>query len=71
MQAADSADDVLGQLSLAQAGLGLLPDYVREILPPGVVLKTLDLSPPPTVAICLVWPRETSLKPVGHRSRSC
>jgi len=53
--AVDGADNVLGHLSMVQAGLGfaLLPDYVAAILPPGVVMKPLDWDPVPTVAIAV------------------
>jgi LysR family hca operon transcriptional activator len=63
LQQVEGADNVLGQLNLVQAGLGvaLIPDYVRAILPPGVVMKPLVVHPVPTVGIYLVKRREASL----------
>jgi len=57
MQAVSSADNVLGHLQLVQEGLGfaLLPDSVRSLLPPGVVVKPLAYEPAPTVSIVVAW----------------
>jgi LysR family hca operon transcriptional activator len=57
MHAVSRADNVLGHLQLVQEGLGfaLLPDSVRSLLPPGVVLKPLDCEPVPVVSIVVAW----------------
>jgi LysR family hca operon transcriptional activator len=58
------ADNVLGHLNMVQAGLGfaLLPDYVTEILPPGVVVRPLDWQPVPTVSIVMALRQDDSLR---------
>ena len=50
-----SADNVLGHLSMVAAGLGyaLLPDYVAAILPERAVIRPLDWVPEPTVTIVM------------------
>ncbi len=57
MHAVSRADNVLGHLHLVQEGLGfaLLPESVGSLLPPGVVLKPLDLDPVPVVPIVIAW----------------
>jgi DNA-binding transcriptional LysR family regulator len=57
MHAVSRADNVLGHLQLVQEGLGfaLLPDSVRALLPPGVVVKPLAYDPIPTVSIVIAW----------------
>jgi len=63
MQGVTGADNVLGQLHLVQAGLGLgiLPDHVGAILPPGVVSRPLDGDNLPTLAVCLAQRRDSRL----------
>jgi DNA-binding transcriptional LysR family regulator len=47
------ADSVSGHLNMVAAGLGyaLLPEYVKSIMPHGVVAKTLHLDPPPCLTL--------------------
>jgi LysR family transcriptional regulator, hca operon transcriptional activator len=49
------AGNVLGNLNLIRngVGFGLLPDYVASILPRGVTLRHLDLTPEPVVPLML------------------
>jgi LysR family transcriptional regulator, hca operon transcriptional activator len=49
MQWAHEADSVFGHLNMVAAGLGyaLLPEYVKAVMPRGVVAKALHLDPPP------------------------
>lgn len=53
------ADHVLGHLNLVRAGVGfsLLPEYVRAILPDGVVTRPLDWEPAPSLPVVLVHRR--------------
>ncbi len=55
VQPVQSADNVLGCLGMVAAGIGfaLLPDYVASILPDGVVMRPLDWTPEPSVAIVM------------------
>ena len=57
MRAVSTADNVLGHLRLVQEGLGyaLLPESMGALLPPGVVVRPLDSTPPPTVSVVLAW----------------
>ncbi|HEX5000041.1 MAG TPA: LysR substrate-binding domain-containing protein [Terriglobia bacterium] len=56
---AQLAGNVLGNLNLIRTGVGfsLLPDYVASILPRGVILRRLDVTPEPVVPLMLVWSR--------------
>ena len=56
---AQRADNVLGNLNMIRAGLGfaLLPDYATSILPRGVVVKSLAVSPPPMVPLVVAHRR--------------
>jgi DNA-binding transcriptional LysR family regulator len=57
MRAVSAADNVLGHLRLVQEGMGyaLLPDSMGALLPPGVVVRPLDSTPPPSVSVLLAW----------------
>lgn len=56
---AQRADNILGNLNMIRAGLGfaLLPDYATSILPRGVVVKPLAVSPLPMVPLVLAHRR--------------
>ena len=60
VQPVQTADTVLGSLSMVAAGLGfaLLPDYVLSMLPDGVVTRPLDWDPEPTVTIVMSYRRQ-------------
>ena len=63
MQGVTGADNVHSQLHLVQAGLGLgiLPDYVGAILPPGVVSRPITGDNLPTLGVCLAQRRDSRL----------
>lgn len=52
---AQRAGNVLGNLNLIRhgVGFGLLPDYAAAILPRGVILRQLDITPAPVVPLML------------------
>ncbi|MEP6960625.1 MAG: LysR substrate-binding domain-containing protein [Acidobacteriota bacterium] len=58
---AQRAGNVLGNLNLIRngVGFGLLPDYVASILPRGVTLRHLDLTPEPVVPLMLAKSRSS------------
>jgi LysR family hca operon transcriptional activator len=51
------ADNVLSGLQLVQEGLGfaVMPDSIAALMPPGIVVRPLDLEPAPTVSIVVAW----------------
>ena len=57
------AENVLTSLSEVAAGLGfcLLPDYVRQILPPNVVSKPLDCDPEPDFPLLVAYRKDDRL----------
>jgi len=57
------ADNVLMSLSEVASGLGfcLLPDYVRQILPPNVILRPLDCDPEPEIPLVVAWRKDDRL----------
>ncbi len=57
------ADNVLGHLNMVRAGLGfaVLPEYVRAILPAGVVATELDWHPAPTVSVVVAHLKDGQL----------
>jgi LysR family transcriptional regulator, hca operon transcriptional activator len=67
MQAVSGADNVHSQLHLVQSGLGLgiLPDYVSAILPPGIVARPIDGENIPTLGVCLAQRRDARLPTIA------
>jgi LysR family hca operon transcriptional activator len=65
------ADNVLGHLNMVRAGLGfaLLPSYVAELAPPGVAIRELDWSPPPTIPVVLAYLKDVDLPVLGPFKR--
>ena len=65
------ADNVLGHLNMVRAGLGfaILPEYVRAILPHGVVSAELDWTPEPTIAVVLAHLKDGQLPVVSRFKR--
>jgi len=61
------AENVLMSLSEVSAGLGfcLLPEYVRQILPPGVVAKNLNCNPEPELPLLLAYRKDDRLPAVA------
>ena len=57
------ADNVLMSLSEVASGLGfcLLPDYVRHMLPPNVVLRPLDCDPEPEIPLVVAYRKDDRL----------
>lgn len=70
VQPTQSADNVLGHLTMVAAGLGfaLLPEYVSSILPSGVVMRPLEWTPEPTVSTVLAY-RKHDAVPVLRQFR--
>jgi LysR family transcriptional regulator, hca operon transcriptional activator len=68
---AHEADSVFGHLNMVAAGLGyaLLPEYVKSIMPRGVVAKTLHLDPPPHLSLVSVCRKGDTL-PALHAFRN-
>lgn len=50
-------DNVLGTLNAVGSGLGfsLLPDYVRQICPPTVAIRPLEIEPPPYIDLAVAY----------------
>ncbi len=61
------ADSVFAHLNMVAAGLGfaLLPEYVRSILPHGVVARALAWKPPASLSLLLVHRKDDSLPALG------
>jgi LysR family hca operon transcriptional activator len=61
------ADTVLCALNMVASGLGigLMPEYVRSILPKGVVLRELDWDFNPVMTLVLVYRKNDSLPSLG------
>jgi LysR family hca operon transcriptional activator len=57
VRAAQEADGVYGHLNMVAAGLGfaLLPEYVKSILPRGVVTKPLEWQPTPSISLVAAY----------------
>lgn len=57
------ADNVLMSLSEIASGLGfcLLPDYVRQFLPPNVVVRPLDCDPEPDIPLIVAYRKDDRL----------
>jgi len=57
------AENVLMSLSEVASGLGfcLLPDYVREILPPNVIVRQLDCDPEPDIPLLVAHRKDDRL----------
>jgi LysR family transcriptional regulator, hca operon transcriptional activator len=57
VRSVQEADSVLGYLNMVAAGLGygLLPEYVKWILPRNVVSRPLDYHPLPTISLAMVY----------------
>ena len=55
--AVQEADGVLGHLNMVAAGLGfsLLPEYVKSILPRGVITKPLQWHPIPSINLSVAY----------------
>jgi LysR family hca operon transcriptional activator len=55
IRTAVDADTVFGTLNMVKANLGfaLVPEYVKAILPPGVVVRPLDWRPPPSLTVVM------------------
>lgn len=67
VRTAQEADGVLGHLSMVAAGLGfaLLPEYVKSILPRGVVTKPLDWHPIPSISLVAAYRTGDELPALG------
>jgi LysR family hca operon transcriptional activator len=63
-----TADSVLGALQLVQEGHGfaLLPESFEALLPYGVVVRTLDTDPEPTVSLEIAWKAGNTSRVVGE-----
>jgi DNA-binding transcriptional LysR family regulator len=61
------AENVLMSLSEVAAGMGfcLLPEYVRQILPPEVVARNLDCNPEPELPLLIVYRKDDRLPAVA------
>lgn len=61
------AENVLMSLSEVASGLGfcLLPDNVRQILPPGVVTRPLDCDPEPEFPLLIAYRKDDRLPAVA------
>ena len=57
VRAAQEAEGVYGHLNMVAAGLGfaLLPEYVKSILPRGVVTKPLEWQPTPSISLVVAY----------------
>src|ERR1017187_174711 len=57
VRSVQEADSVLGYLNMVAAGLGygLLPEYVKWILPRNVISRPLDYHPLPTISLAMVY----------------
>ena len=65
------ADSLFGHLNMVAAGLGyaLLPEYVKSIMPHGVVTRPLHLDPPPHLTLVSVYRKKDNL-PALHAFRN-
>jgi len=56
-------DNVLGTLNAVGSGMGfsLLPEYVKQISPPSVAVRPLDLNPPPRIELLVAWRKADEL----------
>ncbi len=59
-------DNILGTLNSVGSGMGfsLVPDYVREICPPSVVVRSLDMTPQPRIELLAAFPKENQPAPL-------
>ncbi|MGH9436470.1 MAG: LysR substrate-binding domain-containing protein [Terriglobia bacterium] len=67
VRAAQEADGVYGHLNMVAAGLGfaLLPEYVKSILPRGVVTKPLEWQPIPSISLVAAYRANDELPILG------
>jgi LysR family transcriptional regulator, hca operon transcriptional activator len=61
------ADGVYGHLNMVAAGLGfaLLPEYVKSILPRGVVARPLEWQPIPSISLAVAYRASDELPILG------
>jgi LysR family transcriptional regulator, hca operon transcriptional activator len=66
IRSAQEADSVLGNLNMVAAGLGfaLLPEYVKSILPRGVIVRPLDYHPVPSISLVAAYRTSDELPPL-------
>jgi len=67
VRATQEADGVYGHLNMVAAGLGfaLLPEYVKSILPRGVITKPLDWQPVPSISLVVAYRASDELPILG------
>lgn len=67
VRATQEADGVYGHLNMVAAGLGfaLLPEYVKSILPRGVVTKPLEWQPIPSISLMVAYRASDELPILG------
>jgi LysR family transcriptional regulator, hca operon transcriptional activator len=60
LEPALETDNVLGTLNAVGSGMGfsLVPGYVRQICPPSVVVRSLEMHPQPRIELLAAFPRE-------------
>jgi LysR family transcriptional regulator, hca operon transcriptional activator len=67
VRATQEAEGVYGHLNMVAAGLGfaLLPEYVKSILPRGVVTKPLEWQPSPSISLMVAYRASDELPILG------
>jgi LysR family transcriptional regulator, hca operon transcriptional activator len=67
VRATQEAEGVYGHLNMVAAGLGfaLLPEYVKSILPRGVVTKPLEWQPSPSISLMVAYRKSDELPILG------
>jgi LysR family transcriptional regulator, hca operon transcriptional activator len=67
VRATQEAEGVYGHLNMVAAGLGfaLLPEYVKSILPCGVVTKRLEWQPAPSISLMVAYRSSDELPILG------
>jgi len=67
VRAVQEADGVYGHLNMVAAGLGfaLLPEYVKSILPRGVITRPLEWQPAPSISLLVAYRANDELPILG------